>query len=197
MNGLDLFLGAVLAFGVWRGLRTGAVLQIAGIAGWLLGFLVASAVMEPVGAVAADSLGVSPRAAPVLGFVVAFAGVVAGLAAVAHLVRKTLRAIKLGGVDALAGGAVGGLRSAFGLSVVMLMTAFAPTPGGAPLLIGEGTRDGSVLYEPVEALAPVVWDVARTVTPGIQQAISDRLNTYDEAEAVPERELPLGGAPDA
>lgn len=191
MNGLDLFLGAVLAFGVWRGLRTGAVLQIAGVAGWLLGFLVASAVMEPVGAVAADSLGVSPRAAPVLGFVVAFAGVVAGLTAAAHLVRKTLQAIKLGGIDALAGGGVGGLRSAFGLSVVMLMTAFAPTPGGAPLLIDEATRDASVLYDPVEALAPVVWDVARTVTPGIQQALSDRLNTFDEDEAVPESDLPL------
>ena len=193
MNGLDLFLGGVLAIGVFRGFKTGAVLQIAGVAGWLLGFLVATAVMEPVGAVAAESLGVSERAGPVLGFVVAFGAVVAGLTAAAHVVRKTLTAIKLGGIDTLAGAGVGGLRSAFGLSVVMLMTAFAPTPGGEPILIGEDTREASVLYEPVEALAPVVWDVARTVTPGIQEAISDRLNTFDEAEATPESELPLGG----
>lgn len=186
MNGLDLFLGAVLGLGVWRGLRTGAVLQIAGVAGWLLGFLVATAVMEPVGAVAADSLGVSPRAAPVLGFIVSFLGVVAMLTAGAHVVRKTLQAIKLGGIDTLAGGAVGGLRSAFGLSVMLLMTAFAPLPGGEPLLIGEETRAESVLYDPVEALAPIVWDIAREVTPGMQAAISDRLNSYDEGEPVSE-----------
>lgn len=186
MNGLDLFLGAVLAFGVFRGLKTGAVLQIAGVAGWLLGFLVASVMMEPVGAVAVESLGVSERAGPVLGFIVSFGAVVAGLTAAAHLVRKTLKAIKLGGIDTLAGAGVGGLRSAFGLSVVMLMTAFAPTPGGEPILIEEETRESSVLYDPVEALAPVVWDVARTVTPGLQEAISARLNTFDEGEPVSE-----------
>ena len=180
MNGLDLLLAAVLGIGCVRGFKTGAVLQIAGVAGWVLGFFVATATMGPVGDLAAASLGVSPRAAPVLGFVLSFVGLVAGLTVAAHVARKSLKAIKLGSVDTVAGGAVGALRSAFGLSVFLLATGFAPTPGGEPLLVGEETRADSVLYDPVEALAPVVWDVARTVTPGLQAAISDRLNTWQE-----------------
>ena len=179
MSGLDLFLAGVLGIGAFRGVKTGAVLQVAGIAGWVVGFFVATAVMEPLGAVAADSLGVSQRAAPMLGFVLALVGVIGAFTLAAHVVRKSLKAVKLGSLDTLGGGAVGALRSAFGLSVLLLVTGFAPTPGGQPLLVSEAARDGSVLYDPVEALAPVVWDVARAVTPGVQAAISDRLNTWD------------------
>ena len=186
MSGLDLFLAVLLGIGAYRGFKTGAVLQIAGIAGWVIGFFVATAVMEPVGAVAADSIGVSQRAAPMLGFVLALVAVIGAFTVAAHIVRKSLKAVKLGSLDTLGGGAVGALRSAFGLSVMLLVTGFAPTPGGQPLLVSEETRESSVLYDPVEALAPVVWDVAREVTPGMQAAISDRLNTWNEGEPVSE-----------
>ena len=79
MAGLDVFLGVVIAFGVWRGLRTGALLQIVGTLGWVVGFVAASALMGPVGDAVAASLGVSERTAPVLGFVVVVVGVVVAL----------------------------------------------------------------------------------------------------------------------
>lgn len=180
MSGLDLFLGLVLAFGVWRGLRTGALLQIVGTVGWVLGFIAATALMGPVGEIVAASLGVSERTAPVLGFVVIIGAVIAGLAATAHILRKTLEAIKLGSLDRVTGGGVGGLRSAFGLSMLLLATSFAPIPGGAPFAVSAADREASVLYDPVEALAPEVWGIVRAVTPGLQAALVDKFNTWQE-----------------
>lgn len=182
MSGLDLALGAVLAVGLWRGLRTGALLQILGTVGWVLGFVAASALMGPVGEAVAAGLGVSDRTAPVLGFVAVMTVTVVALTAAAHVLRKTLEAVKLGGLDKAAGGAVGALRAAFGLSVVLLATSFAPVPGGGPVLVSADERRASLLYDPVRALAPEVWGVARAVTPGLQAALADKFHTWLEGE---------------
>ena len=182
MSGLDLALGAVLAVGLWRGLRTGALLQILGTVGWVLGFVAASALMGPVGEAVAAGLGVSDRTAPVLGFVAVMTVTVVALTAAAHVLRKTLEAVKLGGLDKAAGGAVGALRAAFGLSVVLLATAYAPVPGGGPVLVSADERRASLLYDPVRALAPEVWGVARAVTPGLQAALADKFHTWLEGE---------------
>ena len=182
MSGLDAVLGAVLAFGVWRGIRTGALLQVVGTVGWVVGFIAATALMEPVGEAVAASLGVSERTGPVLGFVVVMGAVIAILTASAHLLRKTLEAVKLGALDRAAGAGVGGLRAAFGLSMALLATSFAPVPGGGPLLVSEEAREASVLYDPVQALAPEVWGIVRAVTPGLQAALVDKFHAWQEGE---------------
>lgn len=182
MNGLDVILGGVLAFGLWRGLRTGALLQIVGTVGWVAGFVAASALMAPVGDLVAASLGVSPRTAPVLGFIVVFGAVLAGLTIAARVLRKTLEAIKLGALDTAAGGGLGAVRAAFGLSVMLLASSYAPIPGGGPVLVDPEDREASVLYDPVEALAPEVWHVVRSVTPGMQAALVDKFNTWQEGQ---------------
>ena len=182
MSGLDIVLGGVLAVGLWRGLRTGALLQVVGTVGWVVGFVAATVLMGPVGEAVAASLGVSERTAPVLGFVVVMGAVVAGLTAAAHVARKALEAVKLGALDKAAGGAVGALRAAFGLSVVLLATSFAPVPGGGPILVSAAERRESLLYDPVRALAPEVWGVVRAATPGLQAALADKFHTWLEGE---------------
>ncbi len=182
MGKLDLFMGAVLAFGLWRGLRTGALSQIVSTVGWVVGFVAATALMTPVGEIVVASLGVSPRTAPVLGFIVVFGAVLAALTAVSHVLRKTLEAIKLGSLDTAAGGGIGALRAAFGLSVFMLTTSFAPIPGSTPFAITEETRESSIFYDPIEAIAPEIWGIVRSVTPGMQQALVDKFHTWQEGE---------------
>lgn len=181
MSTLDWVLGAGLAVGFWRGMRTGALAQAVGSVGWLVGFVVATAIMKPVGEMATAALGVSPRTGPIVGFVVAFGLVVAGMAVAAHVVRKGLEAVKLGGVDKVAGGGVGALRAAFGLSVLLLVTGFSPIPGSGPILISAETREEAILDDPIEPVAPFAWEVVRGLTPGIQEAVADRFNTWRES----------------
>ena len=177
---LDLVLAAGLGLGIWRGLTTGALLQIVGTLGWIVAFVLAAALMGPFGDAAAASLGVSGRVAPLLGFVVVFGLVAAGLTVAAHSVRKLLKAVKLGALDTLAGAALGFLRAVFGLSVFLRVTGVSILPGGEPLLISSETREASLLYGPVEAAAPVVWNAARAVFPGVQDRLGDLFNSFDE-----------------
>ena len=179
---LDLFLAAGLALGLWRGLTTGALLQVVGTLGWGVAFVGATALMGPIGDAAAASLGVSGRVAPLVGFVVVFGLIVAAMTVAAHGARRLLKTIKLGALDALAGGAIGLVRAAFGLSILLRVTAFTLIPDGDPLLISRETRRDAVLYPPVEATAPVVWNAARAVFPGVQDRLADLFNSFDEQE---------------
>ena len=103
-----------------------------------------------------------------------------GLTVAAHTVRKTLKAIKLGVLDSLAGAFLGLVRAAFGLSIFLRVTGVSIVPGGEPLLISSETREASVLYPPVEAAAPAVWNAARTVFPGAQERLGSLFNSFDE-----------------
>ncbi len=176
---LDLFILAMLGLGIWRGLRTGLGKQLVGTLGLFLAFVVGAALMTPVGESVVESLGVSPRTAPVVGFVVVFAAVLGGVAAAGHVFRKTLEAFKLSSLDNLAGALFGGLKAALSLSILFVVTAFSPLPGGEPWVIGADTREGSVLYEPVQALAPEAWAFIQAVTPGLQQALTEKFNAWE------------------
>jgi uncharacterized membrane protein required for colicin V production len=179
-NGLDLFLLAGLGVGVWRGLTIGFGRQLVSTIGLLLAFIVAAALMGPVGATVVESLGVSERTAPVVGFVVVFAVVLGGVAAVGHAFRKVLEAFKLSSIDKFAGALLGGIKAALSLSILLTVTAFTPREGGAPWLIGAETREASALYEPVQAVGPEVWRLVELVTPGIQTALADKFSAWDD-----------------
>ncbi len=58
--------------------------------------------------------------------------------------------------------------------------------------MSEADREASVLYDPVEALAPEIWGVVRAVTPGLQAALVDKFNTWKEGRSETETgEAPL------
>ncbi len=176
MNTLDGGILLLVGLGVWRGVRAGALSQLVGTLGLVLALWLAAGAMGPVGDLVVASLGLSERLAPALGFAVTFAAVLSAVTLGIYFVRKTLALLRLGAVDALAGAGLGGLRAALAASVLLLLTSAVALPGGEPVLLGERTRDGSVLYEPVRALAPVAWDLVRAVLPGLQDQLWDKFD---------------------
>jgi membrane protein required for colicin V production len=172
LTALDLGILVFVAIGVWRGLRTGALSQLVGTVGLVIGLVAGVLLMDPVGAVVVNSLGLSTRLAPVLGFVVTLAVVIGAAAVAAQLVRKALDLLRLGVLDRVAGAGLGALRTALWLSVLLLITGPVALPGGDPLLIGQETREQSVLYEPVRALAPAAWAAFSSVVPGLSDPLS-------------------------
>ena len=173
LTALDLGILGIVGFGVWRGLRTGALSQFVGTLGLVVGLIAGVLLMQPVGAVVVGSLGLSERLAPVLGFVVTLGVVLGGAAVAARLVRNALDLLKLGLLDRVAGAGVGGLRAALGLRVLLLVTGPLALPGGEPLVLGWEARERSVLYEPVRAIAPAAWDAFSYVLPGLQIHLQD------------------------
>jgi membrane protein required for colicin V production len=179
---LDVGIGLVVGLGVWRGLRTGALRQLVGTVGLVVALVAGALLMRPVGDLVVGSLGLAERIAPLLGFVVTFVAVLGAAAVVAQLLRKTLVALRLGALDRIAGAGMGGLRAALTLSVLILLTSPIALPGQGALIIGPETRERSVLYEPVRAVAPLAWDVFRFVLPGFQTHLADAFAANGDAE---------------
>jgi membrane protein required for colicin V production len=179
ITGLDLLLLAFLGVGMVRGWFTGAVRQLVGVLGWMAGFILAAALMGPVGSTVVTAIGFSERTAPVIGFVVVFVAALAGVSFLGHAVRKTLEAVKLGGVDRLAGSVFGAFKAALGLSVFLTVTAFSPIPGGDPWLISAQTREESLVHDALRGVAPATWSVVRGALPGVQRVLSDKFNAWD------------------
>lgn len=169
---LDLVLLGALAFGGWRGLRTGAMRQVVGLMGAVVGFWVAAVLMDPAGELIVASLGLSERVAPVVGFIVVFAAALSALAAVSHVARKTLESLKMGFLDKAVGAVLGGTQAAVLLSILLIAGGGLI---GSLLLDGEA-RDQSVLFEPVQAVAPALWEGFRSLAPGWQDALVEKFN---------------------
>ncbi|MDX1438319.1 MAG: CvpA family protein [Rubricoccaceae bacterium] len=181
LSTIDIVILALVGTGVWRGFRTGMAKQLLGTLGLFLAFIVGAALMGPIGQNVVAHLGISERTAPIVGFIVIFTGVLSGVAIVGYLFRKALETIKLKSLDNLGGAVLGGIKAAISLSIMLLVTGYSPVPGSGPWLISEEERRDSILAGPVESLAPELWTLIETITPGIQDALVDKFNSWQEA----------------
>ena len=154
---LDYVIIVLVAVGVWRGWKTGALRQLASLAALVAAFLFAGALADKIGEVVVESLGLSPRTAPAVGFLVVLVGIFAAAQATAHAARKVLQAIRLGGIDSLVGGTIGGLKAALAVSCLFVALAALRLPGDADPLLDPDPTGQSLLAEPVESLAPAAW----------------------------------------
>lgn len=183
LSTIDLIILVFIGIGAFRGYRSGFAKQLLATVGLFLAFIIGAALMGPVGAMVVEPLGFGERIAPIVGFIVVNTAVLGGVAFVGYLFRKALEAVKLKSLDDLAGALIGGIKAAFVLSLLLLASGFAPTPGGAPLIISEETRENSLLVGPVEAVAPELWSIIEAITPGIQDALTDKFNSWQEDES--------------
>jgi len=177
---LDLVIIAALCGGVWRGARTGATRQAAGLIGIVAALWLAAIMMVPAGRVVIALSGLPEAISPVVGFVVVAGVVIAGVAVAGSLLRRILQSFRLGAVDRGLGGALGGIRAAIVLSLVLLVTSSAAIPGSRGLFVGMEARERSVLHGPVVALAPALWDRVRFVAPRWHESLADRFYRFSD-----------------
>lgn len=176
---LDFVIIAILGIGVWRGWKTGALRQLASLAALAAAFLFAGALAEKIGEVVVESIGLSPRTGPAVGFLVVLVGIFAAAQATAHAARKFLQAIRLGSIDSLVGGILGALKAGLAVSCVLVALAALRLPGDEDPLVDVDPTGQSVLAEPVERLAPAAWGLFQQAWPGLRDWALD-----DGAEAL-------------
>lgn len=150
MTILDGVLLLLLVAGLAQGYASGLIRQMASIVGVLAGLAFGLALMTDVGIVAANSLGISPRIAPVVGFLLVFALVQLGMFIVARLAETLVGAFRLTFLNRMGGAVMGALKAALLLSVLLLPLASIGVPSPA-------ARRASLLYAPISRTMPVVW----------------------------------------
>lgn len=195
MTYLDWFILIAVAAGLIRGLMVGAIRQVASIVGLLLAFVVAVQLMRPIGDMTVDSLGLSEATAPLVGFVVVFAGVHLLVIALARMLEAVIDSLSLSFANRAAGGALGAFKAALLLSVLFLVTTHAGIPD-------QQAQGNSMLYQPVASVLPGTWDYVAAYLPAMRQA-SDafgrdvRPRLAPSAPSDTEQDTPPGAVPDS
>lgn len=162
MNILDILIVVVLAGGLVRGFSTGVIRQIASFIGVAVAFLLAMELMTPAGELIVQSLGLSETIAPLLGFVLVFAGVQLLVFAIAHLVEALVGALKLTPVNRVVGGLLGAGKAAVLLSVVFFLLNYIEVPG-------DKTKSDSVMYDHVATVLPSTWNYVSEWIPHVEK----------------------------
>lgn len=148
MNWLDWALLAILAIAAVRGFFRGFVVELASLLGIVLGIWAASRYNEQVAA----WVGLGPDR-EVVSFAITFLAVIIVVHLLAKLITKAMDLAMLSLPNKVAGTVFGMVRSAFILSV--LLNLLLARTGGKELL-SQSTVQGSVLYGPLRAFAPLL-----------------------------------------
>lgn len=155
MQTIDIIIAALLVIGLIGGLRDGVVKQVAGLAGLIGGLLIGRAFYVPVGEWLAAVFGMSAEVAHITAFILILIVVPLLFSLAGWLVSKILHAICLGWINRLLGGAVGILKSALLVGVIITGIEFFDK---GDELISEPNKEASVFYYPIHQATDIFFD---------------------------------------
>lgn len=154
-NIVDGIVLATVAFGIWRGFVTGIIRELSQVFGLFAAFALAIHFMRPFGAMLVRDVNVvdiPPEGGALVAFVVIFTIVYAGVYLLARLLERVAEGLKLGAINKMLGGIVGGFKTILVLSIAFVFLGQMGFPA-------KKTQSSSYLYGSVESIAPEVWEV--------------------------------------
>ncbi|MBT3747876.1 MAG: CvpA family protein [Bacteroidetes bacterium] len=152
MNWLDLVLGLLIAGGLISGFKNGIIGEIATLAALILGIWGAIKFSWWTGDLLI-SLGINSSYMHIIAFVVTLIIIVVLIQILAKFLNKPLESMALGFVNRIAGMAVGVIKSALIVSVILVVIESIDEESK---LIKADVKEKSVLYEPLSNLVPSI-----------------------------------------
>lgn len=146
MNWLDLILLIILALAAWKGFQRGFLIELASLAGLVLGIWAGLRFSDRV----TEALDLEVKHAAVA-FLITFVLVLLLVVLLGHLLTKVIDIAQLSVPNKLAGIAFGALRSGFTLSIALNLVLGYSEGAFPPVAV----REGSAFYTPLQAFAPL------------------------------------------
>jgi len=154
MELIDVFIGLLLLYEVFRGLRRGFVSEAGSIIGIILGFYAASALRGSMAQFLSPICLGSERWSSVIGFLFTFLVVFLLIVILAKIFEGFLGVFALGGVNRLAGGAFCLLKGALVLSIFFNLYEIIDKDRS---FVGVKHIESSVFYKPLLKVAPTLF----------------------------------------
>lgn len=129
MNGIDIFIGIFIAFGLYRGFQKGLIQELASLVALVFGLLGAFAFSDLTKKHLLFWLKWEEDYLQIASFIATFLGIVIIITLIGKLLTKFMQAIALGGINRIFGGLFGGFKML--LIVVLLMLVFKALNSGA------------------------------------------------------------------
>jgi len=183
MNYLDIVLGALLLIGLIRGIMKGLFVELASLVAIIAGIYGAIRFSFYVGDFLQEKVSLAPQYIKLIAFAITFIGIILGISLLGKLLTKVAKFAALGLVNRILGGVFGLLKFAMIASgIIMFIGPLNDTLG----IVKKETIEGSILYKPVQAIAPAVY-------PAIKKKYEQQKGNIPELN---EEELPNNNEPE-
>jgi len=153
MNYIDIILGILLLWGIIKGLSKGFFASMASLVALIVGIYIAVHFSHFVGGFLERSVDWPDGAMKLGAFAITFIIVVLLVSMAGKLLTKIADYAALGILNKILGGAFGLLKMAFIASVIII---FVDALNRNISIIKQETLDNSLLYTPVQKLAPMI-----------------------------------------
>lgn len=150
MNKADLVIALILAVGTFAGYRRGFLLELFFLLAVILGVFIGFKMMGEGVDYLAREFNADKTMLPYISFAVIFLIVMVVVSLIGRMIKDSVDKTFLGRMDALAGAALGLVKFAFGVSVMIwLIEAFE-------ISLPEGWKEESTLYPMAARVAPTL-----------------------------------------
>ncbi len=153
MNTVDIILSLVLLYGLVRGFFRGLLTELASLVGIVAGIYGAVHFSHFLGDFLGSLVEWKPQYINLISFAVTFIIIVVLVSLAGKMLTKVAAFAALGIVNKILGGIFGVLKSAFVASVIIM---FFKATNERIEIVEDRTLEESVLYEPVESIAPII-----------------------------------------
>lgn len=154
VNLLDIILIIILAFFGYHGYRKGLIIEVTSLAAFILGLFFAFYFSDVTAGILKQYFTIQEKYMAAIAFIVTFIAVLFIVLLVGKILEKFIDILLLGFVNKLAGGVFGILKGALFLSIIIFVfNYFDPNHS----FINQKAKDESVLYEPIESIAPALY----------------------------------------
>lgn len=176
MNFLDIIIFIPLIWGAFRGFKNGLVIEIASLAGLILGIYAAIHFSGYAAGFLSDNFNIGDTYLNIFAFILTFIVVVLVVYLIGKILEKLIDIIMLGFLNRIAGLLFGFLKWAFILSILIYVIHIFDEDDS--FLIKEEWRQESLLYEPVKTVAPYILPRLNL------EKLDDFINPQEEEELV-------------
>jgi len=151
---IDIILGALILFGVIRGLMKGLFVEVASLAALVAGVYGAIHFSNFAADFLMEKVSWDEKYINIVAFAVTFVIIVLAIALAGKALTKLADFAALGIINKVLGAVFGGLKIGVILSVILMV--FGNLNNTIPFASEEDLKS-SVLYEPVKSLAPMIF----------------------------------------
>lgn len=170
MTTIDIIILIIIGIGILLGLMKGALKQLAGLLGLVVGLLAAKALYATAAEQVFSRVTDNMTLAQAMAFLAIWVIVPLLFWGVACLMTKAMDAVCLGWINRLLGGVLGGVVHALVVSLLICVLEHIDTKSE---LIGKSQKQESILYYRMEPLAGLFFPAAKTLTEQIYDGINE------------------------
>lgn len=153
MNVIDIVLAIPLAWGAYKGFSKGIVQEIAQLAALLAGVFAGLYLSDWISSFLIDFLNTGSEQTKLIAFLIAFLGAVALVFLISKNIGKLINSLHLGLPNRIAGAV---FASAKYILIISVLINFINSVDKTGILLKKEIREGSLLYEPLGKIAPLI-----------------------------------------